>query len=515
MDIVKSGSTWILRTAPILDVTNARLTGLTDIKCSVSRYTSGAWQWLDFADMTFKASPGTLQATMTAVDATKAAGVYAYALDTSTITNATLGDQLFIDIQQTTLTNAINANQTGEGLYGYVVDKVEANLTVATSTLATSTNVSDAQTAILAKLPSALVGGRIDASVGAMAANTLTASALAADAVTEIQTGLATSALLSTPEVIEVGQSENAFLVFNYARNGVPVTGATLTFTTDRFNNSIHERYDWDTDTFMAPAAVTAPTVTMVELNATYAPGAYWWEWAWNNPSNNVFPTVLFITIKDGATVVGRYEVRSGTVNTINTIAAFGAPPSAATISAQVNADITTAHGAGSYQTASTAGLATGTNVSDAQAAILAKLPAALVGGRIDASVGAMAANTLTASALAADAVTEMQSGLATAAALATAQGNITTILGYGAPPTAAANAAAVWATTEGSGTMGASLALLRRRTTNKRHMNGTGVISFYADDGSTVEATATITDKDGVAISVASGDPARSSAEV
>lgn len=46
------------------------------------------------------------------------------------------------------------------------------------------------------------------------------------------------------------------------------------------------------------------------------------------------------------------------------------------------------------------------------------QLPAALVGGRMDSSVGAMAADTLTASALATDAVAEIQSGLATAAAL-------------------------------------------------------------------------------------------------
>lgn len=51
---------------------------------------------------------------------------------------------------------------------------------------------------------------------------------------------------------------------------------------------------------------------------------------------------------------------------------------------------------------------------------IQTRIPAALVSGRIDASVGAMAANTLTASALATDAVTEIQSGLATASALAT-----------------------------------------------------------------------------------------------
>lgn len=51
---------------------------------------------------------------------------------------------------------------------------------------------------------------------------------------------------------------------------------------------------------------------------------------------------------------------------------------------------------------------------------IQTRIPAALVSGRMDASVGAMAANTMTASALASDAVTEIQSGLATAAALAT-----------------------------------------------------------------------------------------------
>lgn len=43
---------------------------------------------------------------------------------------------------------------------------------------------------------------------------------------------------------------------------------------------------------------------------------------------------------------------------------------------------------------------------------IQSRLPAALVSGRMDASVGAMAANTLTANALATDAVTEVQSGL-------------------------------------------------------------------------------------------------------
>ena len=141
MDIIKTGSTWILRTAPILDITGVRITGLTDIKFSVSRYTSGAWQWLDTADMTFRASPSGYQFTMTAVDATKVAGVYHYVIDWTTVTNVAFGDQLFFDVQQVTLTNASNPNQSSETAYGSIVDKVEANLTVATSTLATPTNI--------------------------------------------------------------------------------------------------------------------------------------------------------------------------------------------------------------------------------------------------------------------------------------------------------------------------------------------------------------------------------------
>jgi hypothetical protein len=56
---------------------------------------------------------------------------------------------------------------------------------------------------------------------------------------------------------------------------------------------------------------------------------------------------------------------------------------------------------------------------------IQTRLPAALVSGRMDSSVGAMAANTLTAAASAADFVTEVQAGLSTldAAGIRTAVG--------------------------------------------------------------------------------------------
>jgi len=58
---------------------------------------------------------------------------------------------------------------------------------------------------------------------------------------------------------------------------------------------------------------------------------------------------------------------------------------------------------------------------------IQSRLPAALVGGRIDASVGAMANNVMTAAAAAADLTTELQSGLATSSDLAVVAGYVDT----------------------------------------------------------------------------------------
>ena len=95
------------------------------------------------------------------------------------------------------VTGNVGGNVTGS--VGSVTGLTVSNLDVASSTLATAANLAivagylDTEIAdIQSRLPTALVGGRMDASVGAMAANTLTASALASDAVTEIQTGLST-----------------------------------------------------------------------------------------------------------------------------------------------------------------------------------------------------------------------------------------------------------------------------------------------------------------------------------
>jgi hypothetical protein len=64
-------------------------------------------------------------------------------------------------------------------------DRLDANVTHIADTAQTAGDLA-------ARLPAALVSGRIDASVGAMAANVITATALASSAVSEIQSGLST-----------------------------------------------------------------------------------------------------------------------------------------------------------------------------------------------------------------------------------------------------------------------------------------------------------------------------------
>jgi len=179
---------------------------------------------------------------------------------------------------------------------------------------------------IQTRLPTALVGGRMDSSVGAMAADTLTASALAADAVTEI----------------------------------------------------------W--------AGSTAPS------SATIA-GAVWDMDATGHQTQGTFGQVLGDSGADTDTIWGLVNT-----NLNATVSSRASQTSVDTVDDFLDTEIAAIK-------AVTDALPNGGALTTIQADldnIQTRLPAALVGGRIDASVGAMAADTLTASALATDAVTEI-----------------------------------------------------------------------------------------------------------
>lgn len=93
----------------------------------------------------------------------------------------------------TTSGRTLDVTATGEaGIDWANIGSPTTAVNLSGTTVKTATDVETDTADIQTRLPAALVSGRMDSSVGAMAANTLTASALATDAVTEIQTGLST-----------------------------------------------------------------------------------------------------------------------------------------------------------------------------------------------------------------------------------------------------------------------------------------------------------------------------------
>jgi len=85
------------------------------------------------------------------------------------------------------------------GLIAAVEAKVDTVDTVVDTILTkVDTEIADIQS----RLPATLISGRMDSHVGAMGSNTLTAAALATDAVTEIQSGLATADDVTDSDVV-------------------------------------------------------------------------------------------------------------------------------------------------------------------------------------------------------------------------------------------------------------------------------------------------------------------------
>lgn len=97
---------------------------------------------------------------------------------------AALGINVAGDVSRVTLVDTTTTNTDMRGTN---------NAATAAQATAIEADTQDIQ----ARIPATLVSGRMDASVGAMASNTLTAAALATDAVAEIQLGLATQSTLA------------------------------------------------------------------------------------------------------------------------------------------------------------------------------------------------------------------------------------------------------------------------------------------------------------------------------
>lgn len=295
------------------------------------------------------------------------------------------------------------------------------------------------------------VGGNVTGSVGtvnALAANVITAAATAADFTTEIQSGLATAAALAVVDgivddiLVDTGTTIPGILgtpagasisadiaVIEAQTDDIGVAGAGLTALGDtRLAN-----LDATVSSRLASASYTSPP------SAAAVADAVWDE---------------TLAGHLGAGSTGEALNAAGAAGDPWTTAlpgAYGAGSAGNIIGNNLDAAVSTRLATAGYTAPDNASIST--ILSDTND-IQTRLPAALVSGRMDSSVGAMAANVITAAATAADYVTEVQSGLATSAALST----LSTTIGTPAGASVSADIAAIEAQTNDIGAGGAGL---------------------------------------------------------
>jgi hypothetical protein len=382
-----------------------------------------------------------------------------------------------------------------------------------TATILSDTN--DIQT----RIPAALVSGRMDSSVGAMAANVLTATAIAADAITDAKVasdvtiasvtgavGSVTGAVGSVTGAVgsvtgNVGGNVSGSVGSVTGNVGGNVTGSVGSIATggiaaasfaagaidaaaiatdalgalelaagaaSEIATAVRSelttelgRIDVAVSTRLAAAGYTTPLdaagvrtavgLASADLDTQLAalPTAAEnadavWEEAIADHSGTVGSTAEalaaagsagdpWVTALPGAYTAGQAGYIVGT-NVNATVSSRATQTSVDDV--PTNAELATALGtaddavlailgtpAGASLAADVAAVKTQTAAIETDTQdIQSRLPAALVSGRMDSSTGAMAANVMTAAAAAADLTTELQSGLATASALATLQ---------------------------------------------------------------------------------------------
>jgi len=277
---------------------------------------------------------------------------------------------------------------------------------------------------IQARLPAALVSGRIDASVGAVAANAITAAAIATDAFTAAK--FAADAKTKLRSIVSgTAQSGSTTTLVDTARTEADTDywkGCILLVTSGSSAGEARLITGFNAAT---DALTFAPALTQAISTNTYEilPGARADVGLWNG----ALPNVLLSGRVDAS--VGDYP--GNTPQTGDSFARLGAPAGASVSAdvAAVNAKTTNLPSDPADQSLIIAatdaimtrlGTPAGASVSVDVAAVKAetasiqadtndiqtRLPAALVSGRIDASVGAMAAAVVTAAAIAADAIT-------------------------------------------------------------------------------------------------------------
>ena len=395
-DLIPTGATEIIE-ALITGVTGLALTGLTDIAADARRSSDGFL--LDWNDMTFKSSGWTTrQLQLTETDAATQAGWYRYTWDTGNITNPVANDVYTVTVRQTTLTSAYNVPQVGEIRSGGFVDTIATNLNATVGSRAVAGD-------LMGLADGAVTAAKIASNAitaAKVATDAIGAAQVAADAVTKIQTGLATPTNITAGTITTVTNLTNAptagdFTATMKSSITTAATAATPTVTVGSLGadaitasslaaSAVAEIADgvWDEAAAGHATAGTFGVILGTNLDVTlgsittsltaikgvgFTPGQddlhairARGDSAWITATGFAVAGDA-MTLTAGALTSVQAKILDDATPfhgaSIATIAAFGAPPSAATISTQVAADLATAHGAGSWLTADISTLAT------------------------------------------------------------------------------------------------------------------------------------------------------------
>lgn len=187
--------------------------------------------------------------------------------------------------------------------------------------------------------------------------------------------------------------------VYDYNGTKVVTAGSATEIGGGLYSYSMASNLNTAKGNYRAIFKTATTTVDQQHIPALWVSGLTWTERI--DAAISAIPAAVWAALTSGLTTVGSIGKRISDYLTGDAYARLGAP----------------------------AGASIAADVASVQADtdnIQTRLPAALVSGRIDASVGAMAADTLTASALASDGVSEIQSGLASGADTTTLLGRLT-----------------------------------------------------------------------------------------
>lgn len=263
---------------------------------------------------------------------------------------------------------------------------------------------------VLALLPAALVSGRMDSSVGAMAASVLTAAAIATDAIT--------AAKIAADAITAVKIATGAITAAKFAAGAIDAAAiATGAIDADALAADAVTEMNADFITHSGTAQAGGASTITLAAGASAVDNLYMGQ------------TVLIVS-GAGAGQINQVIAYNGTSKVVSCPIAWATNPDATSVYRLIG--VTAINYL--YQIQALIYPLAVSILADTDN-LQGRIPAALVGGRMDSSVGAMAADVVTAAAIAADAIGASELGADAAAEIAAAVGS----------SSAAAIADAVW----------------------------------------------------------------------